>query len=112
MGIATQRKLATRPNDHTTVRRMEKISLTLRDLVTLKFFAEGEDQQETGVYNETEHVPLRSLDRVPRRWWSTFLVLFLIVAGAGTGAWFVGMRPPGEWQSSRAWQVLHLPQMR
>jgi len=39
---------------------------TLSDLVTQRFFADGTAQEASGVYHETEHVRVRSLDRVPR----------------------------------------------
>jgi hypothetical protein len=84
---------------------------TLSDFITQSFFAEGSRQEEEGVYSETDHVRLRSLDRVPRRWWPTMLVLSLLVAGAAAGGWWLGFRPPAEWQRSKIWQQLQLPQM-
>jgi len=84
---------------------------TLNDLLTLKFFADGESQSEEGVYKETEHVPIPSLDSVPRRRWPA-IILFCVFVGAAAGsAWWMGLRPPAEWQSSRAWQALHLPKL-
>jgi hypothetical protein len=82
---------------------------TLNDLATLNFFADGNRQEEEGVFTETDHVPLRSLDRVPRRWWPMMLVFLLLSAGAAAGAWRLGFRPPADWQRSRIWQELHLP---
>jgi len=48
---------------------------------------------------------------VPRRWWPTLLVFCVLVAGAAAGGWWLGFRPPAEWQSSKVLQQLHLPQM-
>jgi hypothetical protein len=84
---------------------------TLSDFVSLSFFADGERQEASGVYAETEHVRIRSLDRVPRRWLPMMLAFCLVTAAAAAGAWWLGLRPPAEWQSSRAWQALHLPPM-
>jgi hypothetical protein len=82
---------------------------TVGDGVAREFFAAGDRQEAAGVFNETEHVRVRSLDRVPRRWWPAMLVLLLVLAGGGAGAWWLGYRPPAEWQRSRLWQALHLP---
>jgi hypothetical protein len=141
MGFATERKLAALgPHDKPTVRAMEPItsvvtesqildvatakpilrvvsapkrrkSPTLSDFLAQAFFADGERQEQSGVYAETEPVRIRSLDRVPRRWWPMVLALCLFAAAAGAGAWWLGFRPPARWQSSRAWQALHLPAM-
>jgi hypothetical protein len=81
---------------------------TLGDGVAQEFFVAGDRQEAAGVFNETEHVRVRSLDRVPRRWWPTMLVLLLLVAGGGAGAWWLGYRPPVEWYPSRVWQALRL----
>jgi hypothetical protein len=139
MGSATKRRLETLgAHDKPTVRAMEPItrivsdsqildiktaaplllvprrrraSATLSDAVALDFFADGQRQEASGVYAETEHVKLRSLDRVPRRWLPTLIALCLVTAASAAGAWWLGFRPPAEWQSSRAWQALHLPPM-
>jgi len=74
--------------------------VTLRDLLTLKFFAEGEDQEASGVYNETEHVPIRSLDQVPRRSWPAALVLFVFAAGSFAGGWWLGTTGMSMWWTS------------
>jgi hypothetical protein len=84
---------------------------TLSDHVTQSFFAAGSEQEASGVYHETEHVPIRSLDRVPRRWWPMLIAFCLVVGAAAAGAWYVGLRPPAAWQGSRAWQAMHLPPM-
>jgi hypothetical protein len=84
---------------------------TLSDFVAQSFFADGERQEASGVYAETEHVRIRSLDRVPRRWWPGVLAFCLVTAAAAAGGWWLGLRPPAEWQRSRAWQAMHLPQM-
>jgi hypothetical protein len=135
VGPTTLRKLAflERPHDHTTARALPVVSnevsesqviqtipatpprlgqpTTLSDLATLKFFDEGSRQEAEGVYKETAHIPLSSLDRVPRRRWPMLLVLTLLVTGAAAGAWWLGFRPPARWQQSKVWQQLHLPQM-
>jgi hypothetical protein len=140
MGNATQRKLAARgPHDRSTVRTLEPItdvvseahiievatvapqhrgtparrrqSPRLNDLVSQTFFADGQRQEATGIYSETAHVRIRSLDRVPRRWWPMMLVFCLFTTAAGAGAWWLGFRPPAAWQHTRAWQALHLPPM-
>jgi hypothetical protein len=140
MGFATERKLAAvGAHDKPTVRAMEPITSvvsdsqildvktaqarpvvvplrrrkapTLSDLVTQAFFEDGHRQEASGVYHETEHVRVRSLDRVPRRWWPTMLAFLIVAAGAGAGAWWLGLRPPAEWQHAPAWQALHLPQL-
>src|SRR5262245_62039380 len=99
MDSATERKADARgPHDKSTLRRLEPItdvvsqrhiiserhivsqsqivdtprrrqSPTLNDLVSQTFFADGQRQEANGIYSETEHVRIRSLDRVPRRWW-------------------------------------------
>jgi hypothetical protein len=79
------------------------------DGVVRDFFAAGDRQEAAGLFNETEHVRVRSLDRVPRRWWPAMLVLLLVLAGSGAGAWRLGYRPPAEWQRSHLWQALRLP---
>jgi hypothetical protein len=140
MGSATQRKLAALgPHNKPTVRAMEPItrvvaesqildvapaapslrlvakarrqSATLNDHLALDFFEKGNQQEASGVYIESEHVRVSSLDRVPRRWWPMLLVFCLFTAAAAAGAWWVGLRPPAEWQSSPTWQALHLPPM-
>jgi hypothetical protein len=138
MGIATQRKLAAvGPHDEPTRRAMLPIRdvsdsqildvatakpraivtpirpkrPTLGDLITQSFFAAGAEQEASGVYHETEHVKIRSLDHVPRRWWPTMIALCLVLGAATAGAWYLGFRPPATWQTSRAWQALHLPSM-
>jgi hypothetical protein len=135
-GSSTLRRLSAldQPNDHTTARAIPVVTFevevsesqvvqttaapaprrkraTLSDFVTQTFFAEGNRQEAIGIYSETEHVRLRSLDRVPRRWWPMMLAFFLLVAGAAAGAWWLGFRPPAEWQRSKIWQELHLPKM-
>jgi hypothetical protein len=82
---------------------------TLGDGVAREFFDGGDRQEAAGVFSETEHVRVRSLDRVPRRWWPAMLVLLLVLAGGGAGAWWLGYRPPAEWQRSLLWQTLRLP---
>jgi hypothetical protein len=82
---------------------------TLGDGVAQEFFVAGDRQEAAGVFNETEHVRVRSLDRVPRRWWPTMLVLLLLVAGGGAGAWWLGYRPPADWHPSRVWRALRSP---
>lgn len=84
---------------------------TLGDGVAQSFFAEGHRQEAIGEFQETEHVPIRSLDRVPRRWWPMMLAFCFCLGAAGAGAWRLGLRPPAEWQRSPLWQTLHLPQM-
>jgi hypothetical protein len=141
MGFATERRLAALGvHDKSTVRALGTISAevsdsqildiktsparrlvpapaqrrrptTLSDFVTQTFFEDGNKQEQSGVYTETEHVPIRSLDRVPRRWWPMMLALFLVVAAAAAGAWWLGFRPPAEWQRSQAWRTMHLPPM-
>jgi hypothetical protein len=135
----TNRKLAALgPHDKPTVRAMEPITRvvsdsqildvktapvrllvparrrkapTLSDFVSERFFADGERQEASGVYVETEHVRIRSLDRVPRRWWPMMLAFCLVTAASALGAWWLGLRPPAEWQRSATWQALHLPPM-
>jgi hypothetical protein len=141
MGSATQRRLATRRvHDKSTVRAMEPItrvvadsqiletataapplrlvaaahrrqSATLNDHLALDFFEKGNQQEASGVYVESEHVRVSSLDRVPRRWWPMLLVFCLFTAGAAAGAWWLGFRPPADWQRTPTWQALHLPPM-
>jgi hypothetical protein len=84
---------------------------TLDDPVTQTFFAEGDRQEATGLFKETEHIRLRSLDRVPRRWWPMMVTLCLLMAATGAGMWWMGLRPPGRMQRARAWQLLHLSPM-
>jgi hypothetical protein len=84
---------------------------TLNDVVTQQFFAEGSRQEEAGVFTETAVVRIRSLDRVPRRRWPMMLAFFLLLAGAVAAAWWLGLRPPIEWQRSEIWQRLHLPNL-
>jgi len=84
---------------------------TLGDGVAREFFVAGDRQEAAGVFNETEHVRVRSLDRVPRLWSPAMLVLLLVLAGGGAGAWWLGYRPPAEWQRSRLWEALRLPPM-
>jgi hypothetical protein len=83
------------------------------DPLARDFFAAGERQDASGFFIETEHVRVRSLDRVPRRWWARLtmaVALLLLAAGcAAAAAWRLGVRPPPGWQRTRAWQVLHLP---
>jgi hypothetical protein len=83
------------------------------DPVARDFFAAGERQEAAGFFTETEHVRVRSLDRVPRRWWARLTMaaaLLLLAAGCGAvAAWRLGVRPPAAWQRSRVWQALHLP---
>jgi hypothetical protein len=83
------------------------------DPLARDFFAAGERQEASGVFIETERVRVRSLDRVPRRWWARLTMaaaLLLLAAGcAAAAAWRLGVRPPAEWQRTRAWQALHLP---
>jgi hypothetical protein len=83
---------------------------TLGDEIAREFFVAGDRQEAAGVFHETEHVRVRSLDRVPRRWWPPVLALLLVLAGGGAGAWWLGYRPPVELQRSRLWQALRLPQ--
>jgi hypothetical protein len=83
------------------------------DPLARDFFAAGERQEMSGFFIETEHVRVRSLDRVPRRWWARLTMaaaLLLLAAGcAAAAAWRLGIRPPVEWQRTRGWQALHLP---
>src|SRR5882672_2795579 len=139
MGIDTRRKLAAlRARDRPVIRpaaevtqqvaesqildvstaRPRVIPLVHKKKPTLDplardFFAAGERQEASGVFIETEHVRVRSLDRVPRRWWARLTMataLVLLAAGcAAAAAWRLGVRPPAEWQRTRAWQALHLP---
>jgi hypothetical protein len=140
MGFATERKLAAiRVHTNPTVRAMAPIASevsdsqildiktaapvrllvpkprrkqpTLSDLVTQSFFEDGKRQEESGVYSETEHVRIRSLDRVPRRWWPAMLAFCVFVGAAAAGAWWLGLRPPAAWQSSPTWAKVHLPPM-
>src|SRR5260221_6890717 len=97
-----------RPRVMPLTRRKEP---TLGDGVAREFFVAGDRQEAAGVFNETEHIRVRSLDRVPRSWWPAMLVLLLVLAGGGAGAWWLGYRPPAEWQNSRLWQALRLPPM-
>ena len=85
------------------------LRLTLNDPATRSFFADGSRQEMDGVFRETSHVRLRSLDRLPRRWWPMMLAFLLLIAATAGGAWWLGFRPPAEWQRSRIWQELHLP---
>jgi len=73
----------------------------------------GERQEASGFFIETEHVRVRSLDRVPRRWWARLTMaaalLFLAAGCTAAAAWRLGVRPPAGWQRTPAWQALHLP---
>ena len=139
MGIDTQRKLAAlRARERPSIRPASEVTQQVSasqilDVATARprviplvhkkkptldplardFFAAGERQEADGVFFETEHVRLRSLDRVPRRWWArlTMAVALLLLATtcAAAAAWRLGVRPPAEWQRTRAWQALHLP---
>jgi hypothetical protein len=137
MGIATQKLAMLGPHDAPTRRAMLPIGegsesqsfdvataktratltpiygqkATLSDLATQRFFADGAAQEASGVYKETDHVRVRSLDRVPRRWTPMMITLCLVVVAATAGAWSLGFRPPVEWQRSQTWQALHLPPM-
>jgi len=64
---------------------------TLRDPFTAGFFAEGNRQELEGVFRETEHVRLRSLDRVPRRWWPLVLVWCMVLGAAAAGGWWLAL---------------------
>jgi hypothetical protein len=99
---------AARPRVIPLTRRKEP---TLGDGIAREFFVAGDRQEAAGVFHETEHVRVRSLDRVPRRWSPTLLVLLLVLAGGGAAAWSLGYRPPAEWQRSHLWQALRLPPM-
>jgi hypothetical protein len=85
-------------------------STTLNRLVT-RFFTDGAQQEAEGRYIETPEVRLRSLDRVPRRRWPMLVASLLLIAAAGSGAWWVGLRPPEAWQTSEIWLRLHLPKL-
>jgi hypothetical protein len=61
---------------------------TLNDLVALRFFEDGNRQEAEGVYDETEHVPVGSLDRVPVARWPMVLALLLLTTAAAAGAWW------------------------
>jgi hypothetical protein len=65
---------------------------TLSDLATLKFFEEGQRQETEGVYRETEHIPLRSLDRVPLRLGPALLTMSVALGGAAAAGWWLGLR--------------------
>jgi len=99
---------AARPRVIPLTRRKEP---TLGNGVAREFFVAGDRQEAAGVFTETEHIRVRSLDRVPRSWWPAMLVLLLVLAGGGAGAWWLGYRPPAEWQRSHLWQALQLPPM-
>jgi hypothetical protein len=97
MGIATQKLMVLGPHDHPTVRALPvdrdvaasrppaQQAMTVRELLALKFFAEGEAQESAGAYQETAHVPIRSLDRVPRSGGFALIVAVLALAGAAAG---------------------------
>jgi hypothetical protein len=80
------------------------------DPVANDFFAAGERQEAAGVYRETEHVRVRSLDRVPRRWWATLTMtaalLLMMGVCAAVAAWRLGFRPPAAWQRVPLLQTL------
>lgn len=97
-----------RPRVTPLTRRKEP---TLGDGVAREFFVAGDRQEAAGVFNETEHVRVRSLDRVPRLWSPAMLVLLLVLAGGGAGAWWLGYRRPVAWQRSSVWAALRLPPM-
>jgi len=84
---------------------------TLSDLVTQTFFAEGNRQEEVGVFTESADVRIHSLDRVPHRRGPALVVFCVLLAAAAGGAWWMGLRPPVEWQRSPLWQTLHLPKI-
>src|SRR4029079_717972 len=95
-GIDTRRRMGAVKGEHdrTTARRMDVITTVVStsqiiqtsdepppppprrrtsaslsgDVVSLDFFEEGHRQEAEGVFKETTHVPISSLDRVPRRW--------------------------------------------
>jgi len=102
MSSATQRRLvAPGPHDHSTIRalpverdveasRPPGQPMTVRELLALKFFADGEAQESAGAYHETAHVPIHSLDRVPRSGGFARLVGALVLAGAVAGYFSAG----------------------
>jgi hypothetical protein len=59
--------------------------MTVRELLALKFFADGEAQESTGAYHETAHVPIPSLDRVPRSGHAALIVFAFALASAAAG---------------------------
>jgi hypothetical protein len=98
MGSATQRKLvALGPHDRSTIRALPvdrdmeasrapgQPAMTVRELLALKFFAEGEAQESAGAYHETAHIPIRSLDRVPRSGRAVLIISVLALASTAAG---------------------------
>jgi hypothetical protein len=105
-------EVATEPPIRLVVPPRRRQSATLKnDHLALDFFEKGNAQEASGVYVESEHVRVSSLDRVPRRWWPMLLVFCVFTAAAAGGAWWLGIRPPADWQRSSTWQALHLPPM-
>jgi hypothetical protein len=76
------------------------------DEVSETFFAEGLRQETHGLYVDSPALHRGSLDRVPRNRWPQLLFMgTLLSLGAGI-FWWMGWRPPAEWQLSSLWQTV------
>jgi serine/threonine protein kinase len=83
-------------------------AVEMDDEVSSSFFAEGHRQEASGLYEELAYD--RHLDRIPRRRWPAFLLLFLLATACAGAAWYTGWRPPAQWQqrASALFDKLHL----